>query len=251
MELLRLEHVASHAVAATGHEVPVLQDVSFEVHAGELLVLFGRSGGGKTTLLRLMNRLVEPAAGDLRYLGQRLDTYPPGELRRSIMLLPQRAVMFPGSVRENILLPLRMARRYEEMQDTSWFQTIMGQCQLAQELLERSASELSIGQQQRVALARALIARPTLMLADEPTSALDRPTARQIAMTLRDFAHSDGKASVMVSHDLELAATIADRMLFLDDGVVVEQGMPQKILKEPCDERLKEFLEHEAAEGKT
>jgi len=247
--LLHLERVSCRHAGDPGVAGQVLKDVTFTVNAGEMLVVFGRSGGGKTTLLRLMNRLADPAAGTIHFLGEALDSYPPGQLRRSIMLLPQKAVMFPGSVRDNILLPLRLSRHHDALLDADLLRSTLDQCQLAGELLERAAADLSIGQQQRVALARALITRPKLILADEPTSALDRPTAQQIAETLRRYAHSDGKASVMISHDLELSERVADRMLFLEGGEIIEQGVPRELLTRPQSEKLRRFLEQSSGQG--
>lgn len=242
MELLSVDKVSCSYSASANPSAGILNKISLHLYAGEFLVVFGRSGGGKTTLLRLLNRLETPSSGSIFFQGRSIEDYSPAELRRRVTLISQRPVMFPGSACENVLLASRLTGCESTTKLTECAQDYLAECHLPPEFYARSASELSVGQQQRIALARALMLQPSVLLADEPTSALDRPTAALIMQNLRRYSRQQGAAALMVSHDLALAAEYADRLLFLEGGRVVEQGAPDKMINDPQTAALRAFL---------
>jgi len=240
--LLSLQEVSCRRSSRSKTSDEVLSGVSLNVAEGELVALVGRSGGGKSTLLRLMNRLEEPSAGTILFRDMQLSTYPLDRLRRAVVLLSQRPIMFPGSVRDNILWGERYLRQAASQETELRLHDTLAMSQLPESLLDHPAGELSVGQQQRVATARALMVNPQVLLADEPTSALDRPTAQSIGGMLRAFSRRPGCGAVMVSHDLDLAAHVADRLVFLEGGRVMEEGPPRILMNAPRSQSLRDFL---------
>ncbi len=221
----------------------VLDDVSLSVGRGEAIVVAGVSGSGKSTLLRCMNGLESVDAGEIRFDGRPVA----GEgkeltaLRAEIGMVFQQFNLFPHmTVERNITLaPMRVKGVAEEQARDR-----------ARELLERVGipekadqypADLSGGQQQRVAIARALAMDPKLMLFDEPTSALDPEMIREVLDVMRDLARS-GMTMVVVTHEMEFAKDVASRVVFMDGGVVVEEGPPSEVLGNPQQERTKKFL---------
>src|SRR3954452_12001730 len=193
----------------------VLRDLSFDAPAGTVTVISAPSGTGKSTLLRCLNRLIEPDAGSVLLDGQDVRGIEPRALRRRVALLGQLPVMLPGSVSDNLAyaltaLPEPVARSALEAAG------------LDASFLERPASELSGGERARVALARALVRAPQALVLDEPTAALDRAAATTIGRTLRRLA-GDGLAVVLATHDLGFAEQVADRQLELRDGAAVDR----------------------------
>ncbi len=178
----------------------VLAGVELVVATGELVWVSGPSGGGKSTLLRLMNRLLDPAAGSIRFQNRGLAEWPPTELRRRAALLPQSPVMVAGDVRANLLLPfsLKAAAGAAPPGDDELARRLAG-VGLDGVGLDQPARELSVGQQQRVSLLRVLMMEPAALLLDEPVAALDDDSRRQVEGKARDFA-ARGGAVVMVSH---------------------------------------------------
>jgi len=194
----------------------LLEDVSVTFAPGQLHALVGPSGGGKTSLLRLLNRLDVPDEGRILLDGRDLADWSPRLLRRSVGFVPQQPHMFPGSARDNLLYGLRFHDQPRELAKDR-ISEVCAQCQLPVELLQRAADRLSIGEQQRLALGRALCLDPLMLLLDEPTSALDRPTAEALGRTLRQLCAS-GIGIVLVSHDLSWVRSYADRVLFIAAG---------------------------------
>jgi putative ABC transport system ATP-binding protein len=178
--------------------------------------IVGPSGVGKSTLLRLLNRLADPTAGTIRYRGRDLREYDVLELRREVGLVPQLPALLEGTVADNVLYGPRLAK-----QDAD----VAGNLRLAgldPAFEPRRADALSVGEQQRVMLARTLALQPSVLLLDEPTSALDDTTKAAIEGTLRDLRERLGLSFVLVTHDLHQAARLADRVLVLESGALSE-----------------------------
>ena len=178
--------------------------------------IVGPSGMGKSTLLRLLNRLADPTAGTIRYRGRDLREYDVLELRREVGLVPQLPALLEGTVADNVLYGPRLAK-----QDAD----VAGNLRLAgldPAFEPRRADALSVGEQQRVMLARTLALQPSVLLLDEPTSALDDTTKAAIEGTLRDLRERLGLSFVLVTHDLDQAARLADRVLVLESGALSE-----------------------------
>ena len=240
--MLALEKVACQAPGDVNPAPVLLEDVSFSLAAGEICGLFGPSGGGKSTLLRLLVRFLEPASGAISFQGRILADWEPRALRRKIGLVRQQAHMFDGTVLENFQLPFRWQKQPVPEPGSSQVREVLERCQLRPELLNKAAEQLSIGQKQRVALARTLLQEPQVLLLDEPTSALDRPTADQVGDTLRRLKQERNLGILLVSHDLRLLERVADRGLYLVDGRLVEAGIMSQLLHQPQTEQLQTFL---------
>jgi putative ABC transport system ATP-binding protein len=201
--------------------VDALRGVSLEVLEGQMIAVMGPSGSGKSTLMHIMAGLDRPTTGDVQIGGTTISTLGDTDLtklrRRHIGFVFQFFNLLPMlTAEENITLPLSIAG---EKPDAEWFKTLIDKVGLADRLTHRPA-ELSGGQQQRVAIARALASRPTVVFADEPTGNLDSATSGEILVLMRESVDELGQTTVMVTHDPR-AAAIADRILFLDDGLIV------------------------------
>jgi ABC-type polar amino acid transport system ATPase subunit len=221
----------------------VLRDIDLEVAAGEVLVVIGPSGSGKSTLLRCVN-LLEPVDSGRIWL-EGLEITGKGvkvpEVRQRIGIVFQQFNLFPHlRAIDNLTLAARRIKKMDR-KDAE---------QRARELLERVGLEekaksyphqLSGGQQQRVAIARALMMRPHVMLFDEVTSALDPELVGEVLVVMRDLAR-DGMTMLVVTHEMHFAREVGDRVIFMDDGRVVEQGKPADVLDRPKEERTQRFL---------
>lgn len=235
--LLQVEGLTQHRQG-----LQILKNVSLSCDSRQLTVLTGPSGGGKSTLLRLLNRLDEPTAGQVKLNGTDIQSLSPGQLRCQIAMVLQRPTMFAGSVLENLQSSFRLRGLPLPTADSVEIQQVVELCGIAVELLPKNAERLSIGQQQRVCLARALVMSPQVLLLDEPTSALDRPSADRLGELLRRLCREQGLAVLMITHDLRLAERVADQVLFLSGGEIAEQGCTE-ILRNPKTEQLQDFLE--------
>ncbi|MDX6250715.1 MAG: polar amino acid transport system ATP-binding protein [Kribbellaceae bacterium] len=219
----------------------VLRGVDLVVPAGQTACVIGPSGSGKSTLLRATNRLLEPAAGDIRLGGESVLRSNPDELRRRIGMVFQHFNLFPHkTVLENITLPLRKIKKL-----TTGGAEAAALQQLELVGLQHKASarpgNLSGGQQQRVAIARALAMKPEVMLFDEATSALDPELVKGVLGLMADLA-SAGMTMVVVTHEMGFARQVADQVAFMDRGVVVESGAPDKLFTAAESPRLRQFL---------
>jgi putative ABC transport system ATP-binding protein len=225
-----------------GRSVEILRDVCLSLTGGQLTLLIGPSGGGKSTLLRLLNRLDDPTSGRILFRGKALGDLRPVALRRDVAMVMQKPVMFAGTVLENLQRPFLLRKQALPAAESPLVGEILEQCGLEHELLKRSAESLSIGQQQRVSLARALMTGPQVLLLDEPTSALDRPTGDRLAQTLLRVCRERGVTVIMATHDLRLAEQVGDHLVFIDRGRMIEQGSPDDLFANPHSAELKTFL---------
>jgi osmoprotectant transport system ATP-binding protein len=223
-------------------EAVIVDDVSFAIGRGEFCVLIGASGSGKSTTLRMINRLIEPSSGTILFDGADAASVPPEALRRRIGYAIQSAGLFPHwSVARNIAtVPVllgwpkaRIAARTEEL---------LALLSLPPEIAARRPHELSGGQQQRVGLARALAADPEALLMDEPFGALDPVTRASLQTEIRRIQRATGKTVVFVTHDMDEALLLADRIAVMHDGRIAQFAPPAEIIGRPADAYVRDFV---------
>ena len=241
-ESLTLEGVRKTRRDPEGRPVEILRGIDLAAPAGGLMVVVGPSGGGKSTLLRLLNRLEDPDAGRILLSGVDIRSLDPLALRRRVAAVPQVPFMYEGTVLDNLRQPFVFRGLPQPSADSEEVRRVLELCRLPVELLPRKARSLSIGQQQRLALARALVTEPGVLLLDEPTSALDPPTADQLGQSLRDIRRERGLTLLMLTHDLRLARRVADRAAFLEAGRIIEEGTAGDFFGNPRAEALRRFL---------
>ncbi|RQZ27000.1 amino acid ABC transporter ATP-binding protein [Burkholderia sp. Bp9090] len=224
-------------------DVNVLKSISLNVRRGEKIVLCGPSGSGKSTLIRCVNRLERHDSGDIRVDGIELtdDAKHVRMVRADVGMVFQHFNLFPHmTVLENCTLaPMRVRALKRKEAEARAFE-MLERVRVAAHA-RKYPSQLSGGQQQRVAIARALCMSPTIMLLDEPTSALDPEMVREVLETLMLLAQ-DGMTMLCVTHEMSFARAVADRILFLDQGEVVEDNRPKEFFVQPKTERARKFL---------
>lgn len=226
-------------------DLEVLRGIDINVHRGEVVVVLGPSGSGKSTMLRCVNLLEKPTSGQIIFEGADITAkgVDINGVRAKLGMVFQQFNLFPHlSVKKNVMIAQQkvLKRSKEEAE------------QIAVQELEKVGlgdrvdfmpSQLSGGQQQRVAIARALAMNPHVMLFDEATSALDPELVRDVLAVMRDLARG-GMTMIVVTHEMKFARDVADRVIFMDGGVVVEQGTPAEVFDHPKSERTREFLGH-------
>lgn len=223
-------------------EVEVIKGVNLHIEPQEVVALIGPSGSGKSTLLRCMNYLEEPTAGKVTVAGTPLDGEANiNKVREEVGMVFQRFNLFPHmTALENIMLAPMKVKKVSHDDAAKKAKELLERVGLADKA-ESFPSQLSGGQQQRVAIARALAMEPKVMLFDEPTSALDPEMVGEVLDVMRSLA-KEGMTMVIVTHEMGFAREVADRVLFVDDGQVLEQGSPQELFEHPQQERTKNFL---------
>ena len=223
------------------HEV--LKDISFSVESGEVVTIIGSSGSGKSTLLRCVNLLEKPTSGEILYNGKNIldeDTniY---EYRTHLGIVFQQFNLFNNlNVLENCTVgPIKVLKKSKEEAEkiAKGFLEKVGMSAY----LNARPRQLSGGQKQRVAIARALSMQPAVLLFDEPTSALDPEMVNEVLETMKSLAHT-GLTMIIVTHEMEFARDVSDRVIFMDKGVIAEEGTAEQIFTNPQKERTKEFL---------
>lgn len=245
MEAVRRDGLSKKDIREKFDCVVGVQDASFSVGRGEIFCIMGLSGSGKSTLIRHINRLIEPTSGAVFIEGQNVNAMNPEALRRLRaekigMVFQSMALMPHRTVRDNVAFSLevrgvaeaeraRVAARAIDMVDlTGWDR--------------KYPDELSGGMQQRVGLARALAADPTILLMDEPFSALDPLIRRQLQGTFMELSAELHKTTVFITHDLDEAIRIGDRIAIMKDGVLVQIGTPEEIVTRPADDYVADFV---------
>ena len=237
--MIKLEHVDKYF-----GDLHVLKDVNLEVAEGEKLVIIGPSGSGKSTTVRCMNFLEEPTSGHVYIDGQELTNKNKTKIVRDNMsMVFQQFNLYPHmTVLKNLTLaPMKLHHKTkEEAEELAYhYLEVVG----LRDKADVYPTQLSGGQQQRVAIARALCAQTKIILFDEPTSALDPELTGEVLRVLRDLA--DRKTTmIIVTHEMHFARDVADRILFMDGGVVVEEGPAKELIDHPKEERTKQFLAH-------
>lgn len=221
----------------------VLQGVDLEIRSGEKVVLLGPSGSGKSTLLRCMNRLEEVDSGTITLFDRPLDTSARelAALRAEVGMVFQGFHLFPHlSVLENVTLPQTQVRGVGRAEAEQRARVLLGRVGMGHKAAAWPP-QLSGGQQQRVAIARALALEPRALLFDEPTSALDPEMVHEVLEVMNAIA-AQGMTMVVVTHEMGFAKEVGDRLIFMDDGVVVEDGMPEAIFNNPQHPRTQDFF---------
>ncbi len=223
---------------------PVLRGVSFEVKRGETKVVIGPSGAGKSTMLRCINRLVEPDSGEILFNGINvLDKNANlGEIRAKIGFVFQHFNLFKHlTAIENVKIGLKVVKGLKDEEAEEKAIKALKMVHLEEDAFSRYPAQLSGGQQQRVAIARALAMEPEIILFDEPTSALDPQLAGEVLDVMRELARNK-VTMLVVTHEIGFALNAADEVLFFYNGVIWERGAPRKILYHPEKEETREFL---------
>ncbi len=223
----------------------VLRDISVDVRAGELLVVIGPSGGGKSSLLRCVNRLNDIDSGAIELDGQSIYDLPVTELRCKVGMMFQKTAAFEGSVADNISFGARLQGQSRSRDEILG---LMRQVSLEAELADKPASDLSGGQEQRLAIARALALNPSLLLLDEPTSSLDPIATSRVEESLMQLRQQSVLTMILVSHSIEQARRIGSRVLLLDGGRVIREDTVAAML-DPLtgDKRALAFAEGDQA----
>ncbi|KRM21038.1 amino acid ABC transporter ATP-binding protein [Latilactobacillus graminis] len=232
----------SHLIKNYGSN-EVLKDLDLTVGNNEVVVMIGPSGSGKSTFLRCLNRLEEPTSGEIIVDGYNLSDSKSdlNQIREKIGMVFQHFNLFKNlTVAENIMLaPVELGKMTAEKAQTT-AKKLLETVGLADKY-DANPQSLSGGQKQRVAIARALAMQPDILLFDEPTSALDPEMVGDVLAVMKRLA-KDGMTMVVVTHEMGFAKEVADRVIFMADGHIVEQGTPQEIFETPQNERTKDFL---------
>lgn len=236
--VLQVEHLGK---SFGTHEV--LKDIHFKVSKGEVISVIGSSGSGKSTLLRCINMLEEPSCGSIYFEGQPISHKPKdkNQFRARVGMVFQSFNLFANmTVLKNCMLGVQVVKKGSTEEAKELALKYLKQVGMAAYVNARPA-QLSGGQKQRVAIARALCMQPDLLLFDEPTSALDPEMVGEVLEVIRSLAR-EGMTMVIVTHEMMFARDISSRVVFMDGGVIVEEGPPEQIFGNPTADRTREFL---------
>lgn len=245
MQAIQSEGLSKQEVLETYNAVVGVADVSLSIRPGEIFCVMGLSGSGKSTLVRHINRLLEPTSGDITVDGRDILALPPAELRdyrnRNISMVFQNFALLPHrSVLDNIAMPLEI-RAVNKNQRLAKAQQVLEMVEL-DGWGNKFAHELSGGMQQRVGLARALAADPDVLLMDEPFSALDPLIRRQLQDEFIKLSEVMKKTTVFITHDLDEAVRVGERIAIMRDGKIVQIGTPEEIITAPADDYVTDFV---------
>lgn len=221
----------------------VLKDIDIDIEEGEVIVIVGSSGSGKSTFLRCLNLLEEPTSGEIIVDGVKITDKKTdlNKLRREVGMVFQQFNLFPNySVIENIKLAPKKLRKVSDRAITKKARELLNDVGLLNKA-KAMPNSLSGGQKQRVAIARALAMEPKIMLFDEPTSALDPEMIGEVLDVIREVAEK-GMTMVIVTHEMKFAREVGTRMIFLDKGIIIEDGKPSEVMDNPKTERARQFF---------
>ena len=221
------------------------QDINLEFNDGEFIVFIGTSGSGKTTCMRMINRMIEPTGGSILIDGEDIMSMNPVDLRRRIGYVIQQIGLMPHmTIYENIILVPKLLKWDEaKMQTTA--KELISKVNLDESYLDRYPAELSGGQQQRIGVIRALAADQDIILMDEPFGALDPITRDALQELIKKLQREMGKTVIFVTHDMDEALALADRIVIMDEGKVIQFDTPENILQYPADEYVESILGEE------
>ncbi len=219
----------------------VLRDIDLTMQEGEVVGLIGASGSGKSTLLRCINRLEMPTSGTVKFKDREITEDSVNMDRREIGMVFQRFHLFPHlTALQNVTLAPRKVLNTSAAEAETAGRALLAEVKLSDKA-DAYPAELSGGQQQRVAIARALALRPALLLFDEPTSALDPELVGEVLEVMRELARK-GRTMLVATHEMGFCREVANRVLFLDGGRILEEGTPEQVFTAPKEERTREFL---------
>ncbi|MDB5061239.1 MAG: glycine/betaine transporter ATP-binding protein [Mucilaginibacter sp.] len=236
--MIKVEHLVK-----TYGDIKAVNDISFEVDKGENMVLLGTSGCGKTTTLKMLNRLIEPNSGTISIDAKNILEQPPELLRREIGYVLQNNGLFPHyTVAENIAIVPNLLK-WDKVKTQKRIDELLEKLHLTKNYLNAYPTELSGGQQQRIGLARALVANPPVLLMDEPFGALDNVTRSKIHAEFKALDELKRKTIIMVTHDVQEAFELADRIALMDKGKIVQIGTPAELLFNPVNDFVSGFLQ--------
>ncbi|HEM3635389.1 TPA: ABC transporter ATP-binding protein [Streptococcus suis] len=222
---------------------PILKNLTFDIQEGEFFVLIGPSGSGKTTTLKLINRLIEQTEGEVIFQGKRLKDFDLRELRLETGYVLQQIALFPNmTVAENIALIPEMKGLGKEETLTRTRELLTKVGLEPDSYLERLPKDLSGGEKQRIGILRAIIANPKVLLMDEPFSALDPISKAQLQDLIKELHEEFNMTTVFVTHDMDEAVKLADRICLMQDGQVVQLGSPDELRNHPANDFVKEFI---------
>ncbi len=224
----------------------VLHNIDLSIQEGEVVVVIGPSGSGKSTLIRCINCLELISSGELTVdtIGIPAERRKVRQIRLEVGMVFQQFNLFPHlTALDNVAFGLCKARKMDKTKAAGIARDLLEKVGLAA-FENKLPGQLSGGQQQRVAIARALAVSPKVLLFDEPTSALDPEMIGEVLDVMKNIAKNSGMTMVVVTHEMGFAAQVGDRLIFMDDGRIVEQGKPGEVMKNPLSDRLKDFLGH-------
>lgn len=221
---------------------PAVDDISFQAHDQEILVLLGTSGCGKTTTLKMINRLVEADSGNISINGKNIRDQKPEELRMGIGFVMQHSGLFPHyTIQENIAVVPELLKWDRKKIENRTYE-LLNKLHLSEDVLSQFPNELSGGQQQRVGIARALIANTSVLLMDEPFGALDNITKADIHSEFKSLEELKNKTIILVTHDVQEAFELGHRICLMDKGKIIQTGTPKEMLYHPQNDFVNEFF---------
>lgn len=232
----------SHLKKNFGH-LEVIKDISTDIYEGEVVVILGPSGSGKSTFLRCINRLEEPTGGEIIVDGQAITDKKAdlNKIRENIGMVFQHFNLFNNlNVIQNLMLAPVQLKKASKEKAKEEAMAMLKKVGLADKA-DAYPHQLSGGQKQRVAIARSLCMNPDIMLFDEPTSALDPEMVGEVLQVMKDLA-AEGMTMAIVTHEIGFAREVADRVLFIDDGYIIEEGTPQEVILNPKEPRAIDFF---------
>ena len=222
----------------------VLKDISLSVKEGEVISIIGASGSGKSTFLRSINLLESPSGGEILFHGENVleKGYNLTDYREKLGMVFQSFNLFENlNVLENAIVAQTTVLKRDRKEAESIAKANLEKVGMGEQYWKAKPKQLSGGQKQRVAIARALSVNPEAILFDEPTSALDPEMVGEVLKTMQELSQT-GLTMIIVTHEMEFARDVSDRVIFMDQGVIAEQGSPEQLFENPKEERTKEFL---------
>jgi ABC-type methionine transport system ATPase subunit len=232
---------ALRGVSQTLGDAVILRDITVDVPHTAITALVGPSGAGKTSLLRLLNRLDDPSSGEIRFEGMPIASYPVAALRRRVGFVFQRPAMFAGTVADNLRIAAELGGAAAAAEAPP-IERVLAAVELSADYAGRDAGRLSGGEQQRVSLARALMTRPEVLLLDEPTAALDPEVAERLLASIARLPGEYGVSVVMVTHRLGEARDVSTWTVMLEGGRLVEAGPTERLFTAAASERARSYL---------